>query len=111
MKYFIYHFCTVKVRYEGTYRDCLLENIFASGSCADQVTVLPYDSKLRAAAISTSPYDLSSYSVTVEFNGRKCVSDNQGIFLAVNKSPLIVAMTGCNMFAIVASYIISKVYS
>lgn len=101
----------VKVRYEGTYRDCLLENIFASGSCADQVTVLPYDSKLRAAAISTSPYDLSSYSVTVEFNGRKCVSDNQGIFLAVNKSPLIVAMTGCNMFVIVASYIISKVYS
>lgn len=101
----------VKVRYEGTYRDCLLESILASGSCADQVTVLPYDSKLRAAALSTSPYDLSPYSVTVEFNGRKCVSDNKGIFLAVNKSPLIVAMTGCNMFAIVVSYIISKVYS
>uniref|UniRef100_A0A8W8MSI1 Uncharacterized protein n=1 Tax=Magallana gigas TaxID=29159 RepID=A0A8W8MSI1_MAGGI len=78
---------------------------------ADQVIVLPYNSKLRAVALSISPYHLSSYSVTVEFNGRKYVSDNQGIFLAVNKSPLIVAMTGCNMFAIVASYIISKVYS
>ncbi|XP_052700186.1 uncharacterized protein LOC128177504 [Crassostrea angulata] len=100
----------VNVVYEGTYRDCVLESISASGSCMDQITVLPDDNKLRAAALKTSPYNLSGYSVTAEFNGRKCVSDMKGMFQNVNKSPLIVAMTGCNILAIVVSYIISKVY-
>lgn len=99
----------VKVRYEGTYRDCLLEYIFASGSCTDQIAILPYGSKLRAAALSTSPYDLTSYSVTVEFNGRKCVSDKKGIFL--NKPTSSAAMTGFNLFAVVSSYIFIKVSS
>lgn len=103
-------FNAVNVIYEGTYRDCVLESISASGSCMDQITVLPDDNKLRAAALKTSPYNLSDYSVTAEFNGRKCVSDMKGMFQNVNKSPLIVAMTGCNILAIVVSYIISKVY-
>lgn len=41
---------------------------------------LPEDSKLRAEALSTSPYDLTPHSVTVDFSGKKCVSDVNGNF-------------------------------
>lgn len=35
---------------------------------------------LRAEALSTSPYDLTPHSVTVDFSGKKCVSDVNGNF-------------------------------
>lgn len=97
-------FFIVKVRYDGTYRDCILEYVSESGSCTNQKSILPEDDKLRAEALSTLP--LASPSIIVEFDGKKCVSDNNGTFFAVFKPNSKAVFIECNLFAIAVNVLV-----
>lgn len=94
----------IKVRYEGTYRDCILEYVSESGFCTNQKSILPKDDKLRAEALSTLP--LASPSIIVEFDGKKCVSDNNGTFFAVFKPNSKAVFIECNLFAIAVNVLV-----
>lgn len=94
----------IKVRYDGTYRDCILEYVSESGSCTNQKSILPEDDKLRAEALSTLP--LASPSIIVEFDGKKCVSDNNGTFFAVFKPNSKAVFIECNLFAIAVNVLV-----
>lgn len=98
----------IEVRYEGTYRDCILEYVSGSGYCSNQKSTLPEDSKLRDEALSTLP--LAPSSVTVVFDGTKCVSDNNGTFTAVYKPVSKAVLIECNLFAIVVLFVIFKMF-
>lgn len=97
-------FFIVKVRYVETYRDCILEYVSESGSCTNQKSILPEDDKLRAEALSTLP--LASPSIIVEFDGKKCVSDNNGTFFAVFKPNSKAVFIECNLFAIAVNVLV-----
>lgn len=94
----------IKVRYDGTYRDCILEYVSESGSCTNQKSILPEDDKLRAEALSTLP--LASPSIIVEFDGKKCVSDNNGTLFAVFKPNSKAVFIECNLFAIAVNVLV-----
>lgn len=94
----------IKVRYDGTYRDCILEYVSESGSCTNQKSILPEDDKLRAEALSTLP--LASPSIIVEFDGKKCVSDNNGTFFAVFKPNSKAVFIEYNLFAIAVNVLV-----
>lgn len=94
----------IKVRYEGTYRDCFLEYVSESGFCTNQKSTLPEDSKLRAEALSTLP--LAPSSIIVDFDGKKCVSDNNGTLFAVFKPGSKAVLIESNLFVIVLNVLV-----
>jgi hypothetical protein len=65
-------FYLVQVRFDGTYRGCLLQSVKANHSCKNQYLELPSDN----VATKDLPVDVDS----AVFNGMKCVSDEAGSF-------------------------------
>jgi hypothetical protein len=66
--YSIFILYIVQVRYDMTYRSCLLQNVKANSSCEKQNSELPSNDPFRV------------YVDSAIFNGRKCVSNEAGSF-------------------------------
>lgn len=98
------------VRYEGTYRDCILDDFSENGYCTTLNASLPKENTLRVEALSSLPKVLMDLEkAVVKINGIKCVSNINGTFDAVRNIKCNAAMTECSILAIVLFYFISQV--
>lgn len=89
----------MEVRYEGTKRGCHSENVTERGYCANKNSVIPSDDKLHPWNIIALNYRrlLAGSSAIVTFNGKKCVSDKNGIFPLVKIPNSKAVLLECNM--------------
>lgn len=69
----------MKIRFDGTYRDCFLEYVSSGGSCTNQNFTVPKESKLSLVALSSLQLLIDTNNAIVNFNGTKCVSNVNGI--------------------------------
>lgn len=100
----------MEVRYEGTKRGCHSENVTERGYCANKNSVIPSDDELHPWNIIALNYRrlLAGSSAIVTFNGKKCVSDKNGIFPLVKIPNSKAVLLECNMIAIIALFIICR---
>lgn len=97
----------MEVRYEGTMRGCHSKNVTDRGYCANQNSVLPSDDSLHPwNALPSLRNHLAGSSAIVILNGKKCVSDKNGIFPLFPTSKA--ALLECNMIAIIALFIVCR---
>lgn len=98
------------VRYEGTYRDCILDDFSENGYCMTLNAPLPKENTLRVRALSSLPkVPMDLENAVVKFNGIKCVSNINGTFDAVINIQCNAAMTECSILVIVLFFFISQV--
>lgn len=106
--YYIFFF-TVKIRFQGTYRDCILEYASSSGSCTNQNSTVPKENKLSLAALSSIKLLIDTTNAIVVFNGTKCVSNGNGNFDAVRNTKSTATMTEYSILVIVLFLFICQV--
>lgn len=102
-------FSTVKIRFDGTYRDCILEYVSSGGSCTNQNFTVPKESKLSLVALSSLQLLIDTNNAIVDFNGTKCVSNVNGNFDTVRITESNATMTESSILVLVLLFFICQV--
>lgn len=99
----------MKIRFDGTYRDCFLEYVSSDGSCTNQNFTVPKESKLSLVALSSLQLLIDTNNAIVNFNGTKCVSNVNGNFDTVRITESNATMSESSILVIVLLFFICQV--